>query len=458
MHLRFMRAAIVLATTVVACQSERPVAPVVPATGANRSTSAVADAAPVSLTIFPSIYVTGGIAGIPSATVAVGSVTNADRTVSISSDNPALLAQLPSSVTIPAGENRAGFGLDVPAVSATTNITVTVAGGGTSTSAVLTLEPPGSPAPPTMIDTIFATPLTVAAGNPSTATIRLTSPAPAGGLVVGLAINLPLSATMPAAITFPAGTSVATVPVATFVGFPNSTTTVELRAMAGATIVHNGLNVVTGAVAEPLSIGTTTLNAPLVGGFATVTGGTSVQASISLTGPAPSGGALVTLVSTDTTVATVPASVLIPAGSSSAGFVVSTKAVTTASSTNVGGGFAGGFNVTTLRVNPPSAVTPPPPAPSAPAIPSLLSPSADARFAPRTNITFDWSDASGAASYTIQITDNDKFTSTLVSQTVTASRFSTSTLPTKTLWWRVRSNAADGTPGSFTSARRFEIK
>jgi hypothetical protein len=67
----------------------------------------------------------------------------------------------------------------------------------------------------------------------------------------------------------------------------------------------------------------------------------------------------------------------------------------------------------------------------------------DARFAPGANITFDWSDVTGAASYTIQIDDSSTFPAPLiVDQTVIASQFSTSTLPTQTMWWRVRANHA----------------
>jgi hypothetical protein len=91
--------------------------------------------------------------------------------------------------------------------------------------------------------------------------------------------------------------------------------------------------------------------------------------------------------------------------------------------------------------------------------PSLISPAADARFSPGTSITFDWTDVSGAASYTIQINDSDTFTAPLtVSQNTTVSQFTTSTLPTIRMWWRVRANSSSGTPGSWSPARRFEVK
>jgi hypothetical protein len=45
-----------------------------------------------------------------------------------------------------------------------------------------------------------------------------------------------------------------------------------------------------------------------------------------------------------------------------------------------------------------------------------------------------------------------------VNQTTSVSQFTTSTLPTTRMWWRVRANNAAGTPGNWSAARRFEVK
>ena len=112
---------------------------------------------------------------------------------------------------------------------------------------------------------------------------------------------------------------------------------------------------------------------------------------------------------------------------------------------------AGGVTRTaTLTVNP--AATGPLPAPA------LLSPSDDARFNPGQSIVFDWSDVAGAASYTIQIDDQENFSSPTINQSVTASTYSTSTLPTTRMWWRARAVDPAGAPGAWSSARRFEVK
>jgi len=149
----------------------------------------------------------------------------------------------------------------------------------------------------------------------------------------------------------------------------------------------------------------------------------------------------------------VPASVTVAAGASSATFGVNTSAVTANSSVTITATYGGVSRTTTLTVTPASTSTSPLPAPS------LISPAADARFSPGTSITFDWTDVSGAASYTIQIDDSDTFSAPLVvSQNTTGSQFTTSTLPTIRMWFRVRANSASGTPGSWSPARRFEVK
>jgi hypothetical protein len=60
---------------------------------------------------------------------------------------------------------------------------------------------------------------------------------------------------------------------------------------------------------------------------ATVKGGTSSQGTVTLSGAAPTGGAVVTLTSDKKAVAKVPASITVLAGTTSATFTVNTKVV-----------------------------------------------------------------------------------------------------------------------------------
>jgi hypothetical protein len=93
---------------------------------------------------------------------------------------------------------------------------------------------------------------------------------------------------------------------------------------------------------------------------ASVVGGNTSEGTASLTSAAPSGGAVVTLSSSNTSAATVPASITVPAGAFSATFTVSTASVTASTSLTISGAFGGAARSATLTVTPPPA--PPPPA------------------------------------------------------------------------------------------------
>ena len=86
---------------------------------------------------------------------------------------------------------------------------------------------------------------------------------------------------------------------------------------------------------------------------ASVVGGNTSQGTASLTSAAPSGGAVVTLSSSNTSAATVPASVTVPAGAFSATFTVSTASVTASTSPTITGAFGGVARSATLTVTPP---------------------------------------------------------------------------------------------------------
>jgi hypothetical protein len=101
-----------------------------------------------------------------------------------------------------------------------------------------------------------------------------------------------------------------------------------------------------------------------------------------------------------------------------------------------------------------TAGTTPPAPPPIPVAPTLLAP-ANAS-SPSQPVGFDWSDATGAASYTIQIDDSSAFTAPLVlEQSVTASNYAAGGLATTTQFWRVRGVNSAGTPGAWSAARSF---
>ena len=88
-----------------------------------------------------------------------------------------------------------------------------------------------------------------------------------------------------------------------------------------------------------------------------VTGGNSSTGTVTLSGPAPAGGAQVVLSSSNTAVARVLTSVPVPAGATSATFTVGTSAVTISTAVTVSASFGGVTRAASLTVTP----APPPP-------------------------------------------------------------------------------------------------
>jgi hypothetical protein len=89
-----------------------------------------------------------------------------------------------------------------------------------------------------------------------------------------------------------------------------------------------------------------------------VTGGSSAQGTVTLSSAAPSGGAVVSLTSSNTAAATVPASVTIAAGATSATFGITTSAVAASTSVTISATYSGLTRMAALTVTPPGqAVT-----------------------------------------------------------------------------------------------------
>jgi len=89
-----------------------------------------------------------------------------------------------------------------------------------------------------------------------------------------------------------------------------------------------------------------------------VAGGNSSTGTVTLSGPAPAGGAQVALSSSNTAAATVPSSVTVPAGATSATFTVSTSVVTASSAVTISAAYGGATRTASLAVTP---AAPPPP-------------------------------------------------------------------------------------------------
>ena len=116
------------------------------------------------------------------------------------------------------------------------------------------------------------------------------------------------AATVPASVTVAAGASSATFTVST--SSVTSSTAVTISALYAGVTKTTSLTVVPQA---PPTLSSLTLNPTSVTG-----GAQSATGTVTLSGPALSGGAIVSLMSGNTAVATVPASVTVAAGASNA--------------------------------------------------------------------------------------------------------------------------------------------
>jgi len=171
------------------------------------------------------------------------------------------------------------------------------------------------------VNAVSISPSVVAGGNSAVGTVQLNGVAPAGGVTVSLASSNTSAATVPASVTVLGGTSSATFPINSIASLAPATVTI--------TATYNGAQSATLTV-TPVTVSSLTLSpATVVGGSANPTG------TVALNGPAPAGGAVVALTSSNTAVATVPVNVTIPAGSTSTSFTVITDAVTTAVSIQI---------------------------------------------------------------------------------------------------------------------------
>jgi hypothetical protein len=385
------------------------------------------------------------LGGSSFATVTVASPSSTDQILQVASSNPAV-ASVPNGVTIPAGNTAGGFNIFTSSVSTQTIVTISVSGGGVTKTANLTVNPQASAPPPTpAAPTLLSPAVDAKVGQPITFDWSDVANATRYEIQIDSSQNFSQPLTL---------SQMVSVSQATISGLPAQRLFWRVRAFNSADVAgpfSSSRRFTAGATSTPPPPPAPASLSAVSVSPSTVVGGNTSQGTVTLTSGAPSGGALVSLSSANPSVV-VPANVTVAAGSSSVTFAVNTSTVTTNTSVVITATYGGVSRTTTLNVTVVPTTTSPLPAPS------LVSPAADARFSPGTSITFDWTDVSGAAGYTIQIDDSDTFSSPLVNVNTTASQFTTNTLPTTRMWWRVRANSASGTTGSWSAARRFEVK
>jgi hypothetical protein len=245
-----------------------------------------------------------------TATVTLAASVTTSTVITLISSN-ANVASIPATLTIPAGMTSGTATITTFAVSTNTAVTVNAATNGTTASVKLTV-----------ISLPFVTglsiaPSTVFAGVSATATVTINEGAPAGGKLVALSSSNTAAASCPANVTVPAG--------ATSTTFSITTSVVASSASATITAVGGGgtqsASITVNPVPFTLKLSTSSINAGQ-----TVTGTITLPQSTST-------ATIVTLSSSNASVAATQASITVPAGTTTSPFTISTYAVL--SNTNV---------------------------------------------------------------------------------------------------------------------------
>ena len=202
---------------------------------------------------------------------------------------------------------------------------------------------------------VTATPSTVIGGASTEIRITLTpgAVAPSNGFSFSVSSSNSNVLQVPSSVFMPAGTSSVTF-VATTRNV-TSTQNINIRIRNNQLGRRNLTVTVTPAAPTPAPLSLTSLTLA----SSSVVGGNSVQGTVRLSAAAPS--ATVVNLASSNAAASVPASVTVAAGATSANFTVGTTAVTATTSAVISGTFNGVTRSATLTINPTAAPPPPPP-------------------------------------------------------------------------------------------------
>ena len=286
---------------------------------------------PVSSLMLNPTSVRGGAQSSTGTVTLSAAAPSGGAQVALSSSSSA--ASPPASVTIPAGASSASFTVSTQAVAASTIATISASYGGTTRTASLSVTPP-----PITVSSLTLNPTSVTGGaQSSTGTVTLSAAAPSGGAQVALSSSSS-AASVPATVTIPAGASSASFTVSTQAVAASTAATIS--ASYGGTTRTASLTV----TPPPVTVSSLTLNPTSVLG-----GLQSSMGTVTLSGPAPAGGAQVML-SSSNGAASVPSIVTVPAGSTSATFTVSTSIVLISTSATISASYNSTTQSATLAV------------------------------------------------------------------------------------------------------------
>ncbi len=274
----------------------------------------------MSLALNPTA-VFGGITS--TATVTVNPAQKSDVTFALSASSAS--ASVPASITVPAGSTSATFSVTTQQLSSTVAVLISATYNGANASSTLTINPYS-------VASLSLAPTTVPGGTSSTGTVKLVQTTGSLGANVTLGVNS-TDAQVPNTVFVPGGSNQATFSVTTN-GVANDKT-VKVTAGIGSSQQTASLTI-TAPVLSSVTVSPTS-----------VVGGSISTGTVTLIGNAPTGGVVIGLTSSNTSVATVPLSVTIPAGTNTATFPINTSGVLTNATVTITATDVGNTSTTT---------------------------------------------------------------------------------------------------------------
>jgi hypothetical protein len=283
----------------------------------------------LAILLTPSTMVAGSSSNtskivLPAAAPAGGAV------VTLNSSSTA--AAVPASVVVPAGSTWMTFGIVAASVSAPTSAIITATYNGSSATADLKTIP-------VAISAVQLPQTWLISGQSMAVEIVLTAIAQSD-LSVRMFSSHPALIPVPDPVIVPAGSSSVVVTLTAPPFGTQTATGVEITAAV------NGSYKVALISLKPLTVSTFGMSP------GSVAGGSPATGTVTLTGPAPAAGAVVALASSDASIGSVPASITVPQGGTTASFPVTTSALSTAASVTISATFNGPAKTAVLNVLP----------------------------------------------------------------------------------------------------------
>lgn len=253
--------------------------------------------------------------------------------VTLKSSNAAILS-VPASVTVPSGSQVGSFSIIHKRVTTMQTVTITASYAGVTENTIVVLSP-------FQVTALMVSPSEIPGGTNASGTLTLNAVPGSGSGAVSVSLaSSSKSAHVPGSVSVGIGASTgkftcATTPVSTLTAASLMATLKGSFQQASVTIL-------------PATLLSVSVSPGSVQGSTTK----GVTATVTLSGPAASAGAIVTLSSSNTAAATVPANVKVASGKSSVTFQVAHKKVATLTSVTITAAYGGSTVTTTLTITP----------------------------------------------------------------------------------------------------------